>query len=193
MPPGVRKVALTAHVAFSVGWLGAVGAFLALAIAGLSSGDAELTRAAYLAMELTGWYVLVPLSVASLITGLVQALGTSWGSFRHYWVLLKLLITVLATAVLLVHMRPVSHLADLAAESGLTGAHTATQIQVLADAGAAGVVLLVAIGLSVFKPRGLTRHGWRRSSSAAPGAPRTPALRPTRHKSRHGLAKLRRS
>ncbi|WP_406689366.1 DUF2269 domain-containing protein [Saccharopolyspora sp. ID03-671] len=157
----MRKVALTAHVAFSVGWLGAVGAFLALAIAGLSSGDAELARAAYLAMELTGWYVLVPLSLASLITGLVQSLGTSWGLFRHYWVLLKLVITVLATAVLLVHMRPVSHLADLAAESGLTGAHTATQIQVIADAGAAAVVLLVAIGLSVFKPRGLTRHGWR--------------------------------
>ncbi|MEV4646383.1 DUF2269 domain-containing protein [Saccharopolyspora sp. NPDC049357] len=154
MSPGVRKVALTAHVASSVGWFGAVAAFLALAVAGLASGDPEPARAAYLAMELTGWFVIVPLSLLSLITGVVQALGTQWGLFRHYWVLVKFVITALATAVLLVHMRPVSHLAERA-ESG------ALQVQVLADAGAAAVVLLVAIGLSVFKPRGLTRRGWR--------------------------------
>lgn len=161
MSPGMRKLALTAHVAFSVGWLGAVGAFLALAVAGLSSRDAELVRAAYPAMELMGWFVIVPLSVGSLVTGLVQSLGTSWGLFRHYWVLLKLVITVVATAVLLVHMRPVGHLAELAAEPGLTAAHGATQVQVVADPAAASVVLLVAVGLSVFKPRGLTRYGWR--------------------------------
>ncbi len=62
-------------------------------------------RAAYLVMELIGWFVLVPLSLASLLTGLVQALGTKWGLFRHYWVLFKLLITVLATIVLLMYMR----------------------------------------------------------------------------------------
>ncbi|MEV4733015.1 DUF2269 domain-containing protein [Saccharopolyspora sp. NPDC049426] len=157
MSPGVRKVALTAHVASSVGWFGAVAAFLALAVAGLASGDPEAARAAYLAMELTGWFVIVPLSLLSLITGVVQALGTQWGLFRHYWVLVKFVITALATAVLLVHMRPVSHLAERAG----SGAHGSLQVQVLADAGAAAVVLLVAIGLSVFKPRGLTRRGWR--------------------------------
>ena len=35
MTPGLRKFALTTHVTSSVGWLGAVGAFLALAIAGV--------------------------------------------------------------------------------------------------------------------------------------------------------------
>ncbi len=34
MTPIVRKFALTAHITFSVGWLGAVAGFLALAIAG---------------------------------------------------------------------------------------------------------------------------------------------------------------
>lgn len=161
MSPGMRKAALTAHVTASVGWLGAVTAFLALAIAGLASSDPELARAAYLAMELTGWFVIVPLSLTSLITGVLQALGTQWGLFRHYWVLVKFVITVLASALLLVHLRPVSHLAEQAAGSGLTVAHGSLQIQVLADAGAAAVVLLVAVGLSVFKPRGLTRRGWR--------------------------------
>jgi hypothetical protein len=84
MTPRPRKFALTAHVACSVGWLGADVGFLALAVAGLTSQDAQLVRAAYLAMELTTWFVIVPLAFASLLTGLVQALGTKWGLFRHY-------------------------------------------------------------------------------------------------------------
>ena len=110
MTPGLRKFALTAHVTTSVGWLGAVAAFLALAIAGLTSQDAHLLRAAYLAMELTAWSIIVPLSLASPLTGLVQSLGTPWGLFRHYWVLVKLLITIPASIVLLLHMQPIGHL-----------------------------------------------------------------------------------
>ena len=106
MSPRVRQVALTAHVTASVGWLGAVAAFLALAVAGVASGDEQRVRGAYVAMELTGWYVIVPLSLASLLTGLVQSLGTTWGLVRHYWVLVKLLITVAATFLLLLHMAP---------------------------------------------------------------------------------------
>src|SRR5215212_10054849 len=101
MAPRLRKFALTAHVTSSVGWLGAVAGFLALAIAGLTSQDAQTVRAAYLAMELIGWFVLVPLSLVSLLTGLVQALGTAWGLFRHYWILVKLLINVFAAIILL--------------------------------------------------------------------------------------------
>ena len=92
MSPGVRKFALTAHVTSSVGWLGAVAAFLALAVVGLTSQDAQTVRATYLVMEPAGWVVLVPLAFASLLTGLVQSLGTTWGLSRHYWVLFKLLI-----------------------------------------------------------------------------------------------------
>ena len=115
MTPRLRKFALTAHVTSSVGWLGSVGAFLALAVAGLTSQDAQMVRAAYLAMELTGWFVIVPLSFASLLTGLVQSLGTEWGLFRHYWVLTKFLITIIATFLLLLHMQPTRHVADVAA------------------------------------------------------------------------------
>ncbi len=78
MKPGLRKFALTAHKTTSVGWLGAVVGFVAHAIAGMTSQDAQMVRAAYLVMELTGWYVLVPLSLASLVTGLIQSLGTKW-------------------------------------------------------------------------------------------------------------------
>jgi hypothetical protein len=115
--PALRKLALTAHVTFSVGWLGAVVAYLVLAVAAAASGDVQAVRSAWLAMQIIGWYAIVPLALAALLVGLVNALGTSWGLFRHYWVLLKFLLTVLATIILLSHMPSVTVSAN-AAEAG---------------------------------------------------------------------------
>lgn len=169
-PPRLRKLTLTLHVTASVGWLGAVAAFLALAIAGLTSTSSETVRSAYLAMDLVGWFVIVPFSIASLLSGVVQSLGTVWGLLRHYWVIAKLLITVLATLLLLVHMQPVGHLADAAARAALEGGELeGMRIQLIADAAAALVVLLTAAALSVFKPRGVTRYGRRRQEPPARG------------------------
>jgi hypothetical protein len=163
MPPALRKLGLTAHVSSSVGWFGAVTAFLALALSGLTSHDTQMVRAAYLAMNLVGWSVIVPLSLASLLTGLAQSLGTPWGLFRHYWVVIKLLITVFATLLLLVHMQPVGHLARVVATTTLArGELAGLRIQLVADAGAALVALIVAAVLSVYKPRGLTPYGRRK-------------------------------
>jgi uncharacterized membrane protein len=164
MTPGLRKFALTAHVTSSVGWLGAVAGFLALAIAGLTSQDAQRVRAAYLAMELTGWFVIVPLSLASLLTGLVQSLGTAWGLFRHYWVLAKLLINVFASIVLLMYMQTLDYFADLAAETTLSGADLGAlrSPSPVLHAGLALLLLLVATVLAVYKPRGMTPYGWRK-------------------------------
>jgi hypothetical protein len=163
MSPSLRKLALTAHVASSVGWMGAVAGFLALAIAGLISEDAQKVRSAYLAMDLTGWFVIVPLSLASVLTGLIQSLGTTWGLFRHYWVSVKLVITILATVLLLVHMQPTSHLASVASETTLSSVDLrGLRIQLVADASAALLVLLTATALSVYKPQGLTPYGWRK-------------------------------
>ncbi|MEW6582535.1 MAG: hypothetical protein AB1416_07230 [Actinomycetota bacterium] len=162
MTPRARKLALTAHVVSSVGWLGAVGAFLALAVTGLSTGDPGVARAAYVATETITWFVIVPLSGAALVTGLVQALGTAWGLARHYWVLVKLLMTVVATAVLLLHTRPIGVVAAEAARGTLTAdSLRPLRVQLVADAGAALLVLVVAAVLSVYKPRGLTRFGRR--------------------------------
>jgi hypothetical protein len=84
--------------------LRAIAAFHVLAIAGLTSPDAQLLPAAYLSMNFVGWMIIFPLSLASLISGIIQGLGTVWGLFRHYWVLIKLVITALATALLLAHL-----------------------------------------------------------------------------------------
>ncbi len=168
MTPGLRKLALTAHVTSSVGWLGAVACFLALAVAALASQDAQVVRAAHLMMQPAGWFVLVPLSIASLVTGLVQSLGTRWGLFRHYWVVVKLLINVVATVVLLLYMQSVGDLADVASSGGDLG--RLRDPSSVIHAGAALVLLLVATTLSVYKPAGMTRYGQRKLRAQATAA-----------------------
>ena len=159
MTPRLSKFALTAHIASSVGWLGAVAGWLALAITGLISRDAQMVRAADLAMELTARFVIVPLAFASLLTGIVQSLGTTWGLFRHYWILVKLLLTVFATIVLLLKMEQISRVA--AATLAGPALHQ-TRIGLATHAGGGLLVLLVATTLSVFKPWGRTRYGLRK-------------------------------
>jgi hypothetical protein len=158
LSPTWRKVALSAHVTASVGWFGAVVAFLTLAIIGLrGSGREELIRSAYIAMEAVGWFVIVPFSLAALATGVIQSLGTQWGLFRHYWVLAKLLITVGASGLLLLHMQVASTVAEAASAGRLSIDHMRDpRMQLVADAGAASLVLLMAILLSIFKPQGQT-------------------------------------
>ena len=160
MTPGIRKFVLTAHVTFSVGWIGAVVVYLALGVAAVTSQDAQTVRAAWIAMELTGWYVIVPLALAALLTGLVMSLGTRWGLFRHYWVLFSLVLTILATVVLLLHMPDVSVLANVAQEA--EGASLDGLGGDLLHPGLGLVVLLVIQVLNVYKPQGMTRYGWRK-------------------------------
>lgn len=163
MPPRLRKFALTAHVTFSVGWLGAVAGFLSLAVTGLTNENAQSVRAAYLAMDLIAWFVIVPLALASLLTGIVQALGTQWGLFRHYWVLTKLLLTIFATIVLLLKMGPINYIAGVAAGTTLSSADLReARMSLVAHAGGGLLVLLVATVLSVFKPWGRTGYGRRK-------------------------------
>jgi hypothetical protein len=163
MAPAVRKFALTMHVASSVGWLGAVVGSLAAGIIGLISPDDLVVRAIYLTMEVTGWSVLVPFSLASLLTGFVLSLGTSWGFLRHYWVLMTLAINVVAIVVLLLYMQTLTYLAGIAAQTPAAGGGIAElrNPSPVAHAGAALLLLLVATALSVYKPRGMTRYGQR--------------------------------
>lgn len=161
MSPSLRKLALTAHVASSVGWLGAVASFLALAIVGLTSQNAQTVRGTYLVMEPAAWFILVPLAFASLLTGLICSLGTTWGLFRHYWVIFKLIINVFATFVLLIYMETFSLMARVAADPSIDLAMVRNASPAL-HAALALMLLLVATGLSVYKPRGLTAYGWRK-------------------------------
>lgn len=163
MPAALRKAGLTIHVVSSVGWLGGVVAFLALAVAGVAVDDPATVRSVYVAMEVLGVAVLVPLSLASFASGLAQSLGTSWGLLRHYWVIVKLAMTVLATVILLLYL-PTLRLLDAAARSPSPAddQRLLPSPSPVLHAGGAVAVLLIAAVLSVYKPKGLTPYGWRK-------------------------------
>jgi hypothetical protein len=168
MPPAWRKVGLVVHVAGSVGWLGAVVASAVLGVVGTTSDDAGVVRAVYLVLEPLGWYALVPFSLASLVTGLVQALGTRWGLLRHYWVLAKLAMNLFATGVLLLYMQTLTLLAATARELGPDGDVDALRTpSPVVHATAAVVLLVVALVLAIYKPRGVTGRRRRREPRPA--------------------------
>lgn len=175
MRPIFRKSLLTTHITFSVGWIGAVMAYLVLVVAAMTKTDTLTLQAAWMAMELIGWYLLVPLALASLLTGAVMSLGTPWGLFRHYWVLISFALTVIATLVLLQHMPTVSLFARVAADPNHTDVadlRGALRGELL-HAGVGLLVLLAVEVLNVFKPLGVTAYGRRRVSQIvfAPHAP----------------------
>lgn len=189
LAPRLRKLTLTTHVTASVGWAGAVASFLALAIAGVGSQDSELVRAAYLAMHLITWSLIVPLCFAALLTGVVQSMGTTWGLFRHYWVVAKLSLTLIATVVLLAHTQPIGRVAAVAASSTLSGSDLwQLRLQLVGDASAALFVIFITTTLSVYKPWGLTPYGARKQQEVSPGW-HPPAL-PPRQGGRYVLAAI---
>ena len=163
MSPRIRKLMLTVHVATSVGWLGVIAAYLALNVPALAGEDEQRTRAAYLMMDVVMRYALVPVASAALATGIIQALGTPWGLFRHYWVTISLVLTALAYVVLVLHLPAVADLAAAAADPRRDVSHLGGD---LPHAVGGLLILLVPLTLNIYKPRGLTRYGWRRTRPA---------------------------
>lgn len=151
----IRKLLYTTHIIFSISWFGAVAAFLVLNIFAVTSNDIPIIRSSYIAMDLLGWYVILPSAIASLLTGLIIALFTGWGLFRYFWIAVKLFVTISCTALLFLHMQPISRGAELASavsffETELRegGEHMIGKVVL------ALIVLLGIIVISVFKPWG---------------------------------------
>jgi len=159
-PQIIRKSILLAHILSTIGWIGAVASFLVLALTGLRSIDQQMVRAACMAMEPITWGVIVPLAFASLITGLLLSLGTKWGLFRHYWILIKFLINLLSLPILLLHTRLIHKVSIAARTEGLLSTdlyRDRTRLVIVAIV--ALVALLIAAVLSVYKPKGAIPYG----------------------------------
>jgi SNF family Na+-dependent transporter len=163
-----RKAVLAVHLTVSIGWVGGVLVYLALGLAATGSGDDQTIRAAWAAMDIAGWYALVPMAIATVLTGLVLALGTRWGLLRHYWVLIAFLLTSFSAVILIVHMPSVSATANMI--------RTADSAQLRQAGGdlfhpTVGLVVLLTVHvLNVYKPPGLTRYGWRKQRASAHAA-----------------------
>ncbi|HZS59305.1 MAG TPA: hypothetical protein VFA43_08555 [Gemmatimonadaceae bacterium] len=160
MTPALRRFTLTTHLTSSLGWVGAALVFLALALIGFTSDDPVTVRGAYLLMAPAAWFVLVPLAHASLLSGILLSLGTSWGLFRHYWVVLKLGITVFSTIILLIYMGTFRQMAGVAADPVMDLA-TVRNASPILHAVLALILLLGSTVLGIYKPFGMTAYGLR--------------------------------
>ena len=161
---GPRKILLITHISTSVGLMGAVAGFLLLAITGLISADPQLARSSYPAMELITRLLILPLVIASLIIGVAQSLVTPWGLFRHWWIVVKLGLNLIILAVLLVQMPGIRRVAEVAASSAPLETLFGVRASFVVHGTGGLVALLIPLGLSVFKPRGLTRYGWAKQT-----------------------------
>lgn len=160
---GMRKLLLLIHILTSVGMLGSVAGFLVLAIVGLN--DPAQGPAVYPAMNLLTQTLIVPLAVTSLVVGTVQALLTPWGLFHHYWVVIKLALTIIVLIVLLMQVPNITLLAGLDSTTMASPEWARTRVSMVLHASGGTAVLLFALVLSVYKPKGLTRYGWNSRTS----------------------------
>jgi hypothetical protein len=158
VPAVWRKFLLVVHIVTSVGFPGAVAGFLALAIVGATSGDAVVVRSVYIAMAVMTWDVIVPLAAASLLIGIVESLVTPWGLFRFYWVIVKLVLTLVALAVLMVQTSTINVLSTASLRGDLSMLGGQRMGMILHGAGGLAVLIVVTV-LSIYKPRGMTRYG----------------------------------
>jgi hypothetical protein len=162
LPPGWRNLLLTTHIVVAVGVLGTDLVLLTLGVTGLASRDPELIRAGYLAMGLLGEAVLLPLALAAPLTGILLGLGTPWGLARHWWVLAKLVLTIVVATAAVFVLRPALNRAAAQAlqvplvEMPTTGVGQVGVAVTVASAGAL-LVLVAIVTLAVFKPWGQTR------------------------------------
>ncbi|MFF2849964.1 DUF2269 domain-containing protein [Streptomyces sp. NPDC058001] len=161
-----RRATLVLHIAFSVSWLGLSLGLLALAVTAATSGSTEAMEASYRSMKVFTDWLILPVALITLGTGLLLSLGTPWGLAQHRWVYTKFWLTLVTTAASVFALRPS---VDNAAAQAVAGVPVE---------GAAGLVVppLVSLSayafmtaLSVLKPWGLTRRGRKvRSSGRKP-------------------------
>jgi hypothetical protein len=162
LAPSARKLVLAIHLTTSVGWLGAVIAYIPLDLTVAVSNDPGTVRSAWASMGLIATAVLVPLALASLLTGLLISLGTRWGLIRHWWVVVSLVLTLVAVVVLLNESRVITGSATMAAAATTSDEHLLAIPPTLPHSIGGLVVLLLVQWLNVCKPQGLTPYGWRR-------------------------------
>lgn len=155
-----RKGWLLAHVALSVGWMGAGAANLTLAASAALRPAGRLTaESVYLAVHLIDLWVVIPAAFGALGTGVVLSVGTPWGLFTHWWVTSKLALTL---AVITFSTFGLGLWVETAIAAGEAGQVTAQAPLIVVGAAANIVAFLVMTALSVYKPRGkLPRPGSR--------------------------------
>lgn len=161
LSPAWRKLLLTAHVLATVSVL---GADLALLVLGISDVGGAAPQTIYPAAHLMSAWLVAPLAVLSLGTGLLLGLLTPWGILRYWWVAIKLAITAVLTVVVLVVLVPrLGATADAVTSPAPHLLVSGARLPLIVAPAVASTLLALNVALAIFKP------GWRLRSRRATG------------------------
>ncbi|MEU9336930.1 DUF2269 domain-containing protein [Streptomyces sp. NPDC048290] len=162
-----RRASLVVHVVASASWLGLSLGLLALGTTAAGTGNAVTVEASVRSMKLFADWLLLPIALLTLASGLLLALGTPWGLARHRWVFTKFWLTLATTTATVFALRPG---VDAAVTAVAAGHALPDATEVLAGPVVSLTAYVFMTGVSLLKPWGLTRRG-RRLRAAAKNTP----------------------
>lgn len=142
------RLLLTGHIIVTVALIGAAFVLVGLGVSGLRGAD---PRTIFPAAHMVDAWVVAPLAILALTTGITQAFLTGRGLTNYWWVVIKLATTALATVAVVFVLEP--RLAG-SAEAALAGqSYAPGEFLPLVVASSVAVVLLVTnVILGMYKP-----------------------------------------
>ncbi|HZS21367.1 MAG TPA: hypothetical protein VFA63_10305 [Pseudonocardiaceae bacterium] len=89
-----RAIVRAVHVLASIGWFGLVVVMLVLSAAALTTDGGPSPHFPYQLMDQIASPMIPITAVATLVTGVALSVATPWGLLRHWWIVVKLVLTL---------------------------------------------------------------------------------------------------
>jgi hypothetical protein len=110
-----------------------------------------------------------PLSLSILATGLILGLGTPWGLVRYWWVLVKLILSLVMTVLVFTSLVPGVNSIEVLSAAGMSADAVRASLgplptQLMFPPVVSFLMLGAAAILSIFKP--WSRTPWSRETGA---------------------------
>ncbi|MFI2618916.1 DUF2269 domain-containing protein [Streptomyces sp. NPDC018584] len=158
-----RRATLVVHVIGAACWLGLTLGLVALALTAITTDASAAVEASVRSMKVFADWLVLPLALVTLVSGLVLSLGTQWGLARHRWVYTKFWLTLATTLASALALRPG---VDESAATVSAGNPVTDTADLIAGPLISLSAYLFMTVLSVLKPWGLTRRGQKQRASA---------------------------
>jgi hypothetical protein len=106
LSPSLRKAVLVLHIVSAISWMGVDIALFVLLMSARTTDDPALVVSGFTAIRMIVPVAVPPLSLSILATGLILGLGSRWGLVRYWWVLIKLLLSLVMVVLVFVSLVP---------------------------------------------------------------------------------------
>lgn len=164
MKAPVRKLVLLLHIMSAGIWLGLDVAMAFAIFTALNTDDRQLAAALFQALETITVVPLLSTGVVCLITGLFLGWGSRYGIVRYWWVLIKIVLNLILTALVLLSLQSgVQEVGEYGARLITDPTATTDLSNIVYPPIVSPTALTIAMLLAVFKPWGRIRKRSRSS------------------------------